>query len=285
MAACDHALVGHGDAKAAVEMAILDIQGKALGMPVHALLGGLVRSEIPLSVSIANPDFDEDMDFAHARVAEGIGIFKVKTGFLGHDADLQRMTRLRRELPEGIDLRIDYNQGLEAWDALSKVRAMEQFRPTFVEQPVQRHQVAALAAIARAVDTPIMADESCFSPEDAIALVRAEAADLVSIKIMKSGGILKARQIVAIAEAAGLACYGGTMYEGGIALTAGIHLVASTPAISLGAEFYTSTFVLAEDVLAEPVSILGGKVQVPTGPGLGIEVDAGRVAKLAVAWV
>jgi len=273
MHACDKAVYGHGDAKAAVEMALLDIVGQSLGAPIHALLGGAVRLEIPLSVSIANPDFDADLELARRVHAEGVRLFKVKTGFSDHGTDLKRLGVLRQVFGDDIDLRVDYNQGLEPWDAIRQLKDVEAFRPTFIEQPVPRERLDAMAAITAAIDTPIMADESAFTPAEAIRLVRERAADCVSIKIMKSGGILPARRIAEIAEAAGLAAYGGTMFEGGIALTAGMHLVAATRNISLGAEFYTATYVLERDVLVEPVKQLNGKTQVPTGPGLGIAVD------------
>src|SRR5436189_3358503 len=104
-------------------------------------------------------------------------------------------------------------------------------------------------------------------------MVRGEIADLVSIKIMKSGGIARAREIAAIAEAAGITAYGGTMFEGGLAIAAGLHMVAATPNIALGAEFYTSTFVMGVDVLATPLRIEKGLTEGPTGPGLGGELD------------
>src|SRR5260221_11379673 len=108
---------------------------------------------------------------------------------------------------------------------------MESFKPTFIEQPVRRDERAALAAITRALGTAIMADESVFRPAEAIELVRLQAADLVSMKIMKAGGIAKGRAIAAICQAAGIACYGGTMFEGGLAIADGLHLLASTPNI------------------------------------------------------
>jgi len=160
---------------------------------------------------------------------------------------------------------------------------VEAFRPTFVEQPVKRDQRAAMAAITRAIDTPIMADESVFNPAEAVEMVRGEIADLVSIKIMKSGGIFRAREVAAIAEAAGITAYGGTMFEGGLAIAAGLHMVAATPNIALGAEFYTSTFVMGVDVLATPIRIEKGLTQVPTGPGLGVEIDEDAVRRISVA--
>jgi muconate cycloisomerase len=282
MAKADKALVGHTEGKAAIEAALLDIVGRRLGVPVAQLFGGFCRTRVPLSVSIANPDFEEDVAFARRCAADGIRIFKVKTGFLSHREDMRRLERLRAELPADTDLRVDYNQGLEPWDAIRQLREIETFRPTFIEQPVRRHERAALAAITAAIDTPIMADESVFSPAEAIDLVRLQAADLVSIKIMKSGGIARGREIAAICEAAGIACYGGTMFEAGLAIAAGLHLLASTPNISLGAEFYTSTYVMGVEILATPIEIAEGMTKVPTGPGLGVTVDEDAVRRVSV---
>jgi muconate cycloisomerase len=127
-----------------------------------------------------------------------------------------------------------------------------------------------------------MADESVFSPADALRITGQHFADLISIKIMKSGGMLRAREIAGVAEAGGLACYGGSMFETGIASTAGAHLIAATPNISLGCEFYQPNYYLAEDVLAHPFAMKDGKVQVPSGPGLGIMVDEDKVQRYAV---
>jgi muconate cycloisomerase len=283
MRSIDKAVVGHTEGKAAIEMALLDITGKHFGVPVAQLLGGYYRTHVPLSASIANPDFAEDLDFAKQRVAEGVNIFKVKTGFSTHAEDLRRLERLRADLPETVDLRVDYNQGLDPWNAIPQLRDIETFRPTFIEQPVKRDQRAAMVAITRALDTPIMADESVFSPAEAIEMVRLELADLVSIKIMKSGGIARAREIAAIAEAAGIAAYGGPMFEGGLAIAAGLHMVAATPNISLGAEFYTSTWVMGAEILKSPIVIERGSTVVPTKPGLGVDVDEDVVRRISIA--
>lgn len=276
-------LVGHTEGKAAIEMALLDIAGKRLGAPVFQLLGGAYRSHVPLSVSIANPDFDEDLDFAKRRSAEGVNIYKVKTGFSTHAEDLRRLEQLRSHLPDDVDLRVDYNQGLDPWNAIRLLRDVEAFAPTFIEQPVKRDQRAAMAAITHAIDTPIMADESVFNPAEAVEMVRLELADLVSVKIMKSGGITRAREVAAIAEAAGIAAYGGTMFEGGLAIAAGLHMVAATPNISLGAEFYTSTWVMGVEILETPIAIENGHTRVPTGPGLGVTVEEDNVRRISVA--
>ena len=282
MRRAENTVVHCGEAKAALETALLDIVGQARGVPICDLLGGRFRDEIPLSFSIANPNFAEDLDLVRRLYDEGLRLFKVKTGFAGHREDMRRLESLRTELPADVDLRIDYNQGLQPWNALQQVREMERFRPTFIEQPVPGDQVEALAAITRAIDTPIMADEGVFTPVDALRVASLRAADLISVKIMKCGGLLRGKQIAGIAEAAGIACYGGDMFETGIAHLAGTHLIAATPNISLGCEFYQATYYLAEDLLATPFPVRDGKVVVPTLPGLGASVDPDRLRKYAV---
>jgi len=172
MGEIDHVLTGHSEGKAAVEMALLDIVGKYYGLPIAQLLGGYHRERVPLSVSIANPDFEADIAFATQVAAQGYNIFKVKTGFAGHAQDLRRLERLREILPATAEIRVDYNQGLDPWTAVRQLRDLEAFALTFIEQPVKRHQWDAMAQIAAAIDTPIMADESVFSPSDALAMVR-----------------------------------------------------------------------------------------------------------------
>ena len=142
MAAADHAVVGHPEAKAAVEMALFDIVGQASGLAVAELLGGRCRDDIPLSFSVADPDFDRDMEMVKRLYAEGLRLFKMKTGFAGHPADLKRMERFRKELPDDAELRIDYNQGMAAGDAIRQLRDVEAFHPTFIEQPVPGHHRA-----------------------------------------------------------------------------------------------------------------------------------------------
>jgi muconate cycloisomerase len=277
MAACDAAIAGHPEAKTAVDMALWDIAGKRAGLPVHALLGGAVRQTIPLSFSIANPDFAEDLARAQALFAEGHRLFKVKTGYLPHAEDLKRLEALCSALP-GLDLRVDYNQGLAPVDAIRTLRDIEAFGPTFIEQPVPRGQEAALAAITAALDTPVLADESVYSPMEMLRAAREQLADSVSIKLMKCGGFGPARAIDAIAAAAGMPSYGGTLWEGGIAAAAGAHLLATLVNCSLGCEFYMPTYALVEDICADPLRAGGGVVHLPEGVGLGVEVDESRLA-------
>lgn len=273
MAELDKVLVGHMEAKAAIEMAMLDIVGKGAGVSVADLIGGRVRDRIPLSFSIADPDFAADLDRMRAMVPAGNVIYKVKTGVKPHREDLAHLEAIRTEFGAMVDLRLDYNQALKPFGAIKILRDVESFAPTFIEQPVPRDNLDAMASFVSALDTPILADESCFDSRDLMEIIRLKAANAISIKLMKAGGIFKAQGIMAIADSAALPGYGGTLWEGGIGLAAGTQLIAATPGISLGCEFYMPHHVLTEDVLEERVPNENGHVVVPDGPGLGIRVS------------
>ncbi|MCR8547876.1 cycloisomerase [Salipiger sp. P9] len=282
MKTAEAALVGHPEAKAALEMALLDLAGKISGLSVSALVGGRMREDMGLSFSVANPDFGKDLEDVAAMWAEGVRIFKIKTGFAGHGFDVMRLEKLREIYGAEADLRVDYNQGLPAYDAVRCIRDLEAFRPTFVEQPVKMHEREALAHIAHVIDTPIMADESVFDAKQALYGVQIRMADIFSLKVMKSGGIRRALEVGAIARAAGIEVYGGCMFETGLAHAAGAHLMAALPELRLDCEFYMATYYAAEDILTEPFPVRNGRVHVPKGPGLGVAVDPAMLAKYAV---
>ena len=267
------ALVGHGEAKLAIETAMFDILGKSSGLSIAELLGGRVRDTIPLSFSIADPDFDADMRRMEQMVPQGNRIFKVKTGVKSHQEDVDHLEAMRNAFGDQIDLRIDYNQALRPFGAIATLRDVDQFKPTFIEQPVPRDCLASMASLTAALDTPILADESCFDARDLMDIIRLQAAKAISVKLMKTGGLLDAQALMAIADVAHLPGYGGTLWEGGVALAAGTQFIAATPGVSLGCEFYMPHHVLTEDVLEEKIENRSGEIVVPDGPGLGIKVS------------
>ncbi|MEM9205579.1 MAG: enolase C-terminal domain-like protein [Pseudomonadota bacterium] len=278
---CRRAVAHSTEAMAALETAYLDLIGRMSGLPVHALLGGKVRDTIPLSVSLANPNFDEDRELLLRLSADDVGIVKLKAGFAGHDFDLERLEVLRRDWPE-MDVRVDYNQGLSIQDAIGCVVDVASFEPTFIEQPVLASQYALMAEIRNAIDVPLIADESVFGPEDMHRAVREGIADGVSVKIMKAGGLRRALLVAEQAQLAGMTAYGGDMFETGLAHLAGTHMVAASPNITLGCEFYQSRYYIAEDILTEPFPVLDGEVVVPDVPGLGVDVNLEKVKDFTI---
>lgn len=267
------ALVGHGEAKLAIETAMFDILGKSCGLSIADLLGGRVRDTIPLSFSIADPSFEADMERMKDMVPNGHRLFKVKTGVKSHRDDLRHLEAIRNAFGDAVDLRLDYNQALEPFGAIAILRDVDRFRPTFIEQPVPRECLAAMASFAADLDTPILADESCFDARDLMEIVRLQAADAISVKLMKVGGLLNAQALMALADLAHVPGYGGTLWEGGVALAAGTQFIAATPGVSLGCEFYMPHHVLTEDVLEAKIENRNGEVVVPDGPGLGVIVS------------
>lgn len=269
----ERAMVGHPEAKAALECALLDLTGQIAGLPIADLVGGRHRDTIPLSFSIANPDFAADLEDIARIWDDGVRIFKLKTGFADHAFDLTRLERLRALYGDDIKLRIDYNQGLPAYNAIRRIRDLEAFAPDFVEQPVRMFERDAMAAISRAVDVPIMADESVMNTRDAFQGAAVRVADIFSLKTAKSGGIRRCLEIAAIAQAAGIAVYGGCMFETSVAHMAGAHLMAAVPELALGCEFYMSTYYAEADIAQTPFPVRDGHVHLPDTPGLGTAPD------------
>ena len=233
-----HYVVAHcTEAKAALETALLDLCGRVTQQPVWALLGGKCRDTIPLSCSLANPNFDEDLALIDRLKSDGVGIVKIKAGFRDHGFDVMRLERLAKDHTD-LDVRVDFNQGLVVDGAVQKVKDIAAFAPTFIEQPIRAHHFDHMAEIRAAIDVPLLADESVFGPEDMTRAIRENICDGVSIKIMKSGGHRRAHEVAQMAVASGLTAYGGDMFEAGLAHAAGTHMLAATPEITLGCDFY-----------------------------------------------
>lgn len=281
MARAAYAVAHCTEAKAALETALLDLTGRISALPAWALLGGKCRGSIPLSCSIANPDFAQDIDLLARLRDDGVRIVKLKTGFKDHAFDIMRLEHLAQNYPE-FSVRVDYNQGLSIEDAPAQVRDVAQFNPDFIEQPVRAHHFGMMAQLRQMIDVPLLADESVFGPEDMERAARERICDGVSVKIMKSGGLSRGQTVARIAAAHGLTVYGGDMFEAGLAHLAGTHMIAATPEITLGCEFYQASYFLAEDILQEPFDVKDGRVIVPDGPGLGGRPEIGKLDHYAV---
>jgi muconate cycloisomerase len=269
---------GNPFARAAVEMALWDIAGRALGVPVYRLLGGRVRDRVPLSWSLAVADPRAEIEEAHARMARGHRIFKIKTGAGALADDVERVRRLREALGPEISLRVDANQGWDRPTALRAVRALEPYALDFVEQPVPRWDLEGLALIAERAAMPIMADESCFTDHDALALARLGSISILSLKLTKSGGLLGSLAIARVAEAAGMGCYVGCMIETSLGTAAYLHLALAAAPVTWGCELF-GPLLLAGDVTRQPVQYADGCILSLDGPGWGVDVDEKALAE------
>jgi len=281
MTCCQRTLVHCYEAKAALETAFVDLAGKLTFCPGWALLGDQCRDKIPLSVSIANPQFAQDLELIERIYDAGVRIVKFKTGFKDHEFDLMRVRQVRNDYPD-MRIRIDYNQGLDVDDALTQVMDIDSLEPEFIEQPVRADEYECMALLREKMRSPLLADESVFGPEDLRRALRESICDGVSVKIMKAGGLTRGMAVAQMAADGGLSAYGGDMFETGLAHLAGVHMIAASPNISLGCEFYQASWYLVDDLLTEPFPVVDGAVMVPTGPGLGMQVDEDKLRKYAL---
>ena len=263
---------GNAFARAAVEMALWDLAGRSLGVPVYRLLGGRVRDRVPLSWSLAVADPQAEVAEARERIALGHRIFKIKTGAAPLPDDVERVRRLRAAVGPAVSLRVDANQGWDRPTALQAVRALEPCALDFVEQPVPRWDLEGLAFVAERAPMPIMADEACCTDHDALALARRGAVSIVSLKLTKSGGLLGSLAIARIAAAAGMGCYVGCMIETSLGTAAYLHLALAAAPVTWGCELF-GPLLLQGDVVREPVRYADGCILALDAPGLGVEVD------------
>jgi L-alanine-DL-glutamate epimerase-like enolase superfamily enzyme len=269
----DRALDGVEEAKAGIEMALWDILGKSLSVPVYKLLGGKVRDRIPLSYSIPFGTPEQMAAFAVERVKAGHRTIKVKVGSEDGPRDIAAVRMIREAIGPSIKLRVDGNMGWpNAKHAIRMIRAMEAYDLELVEQPLSPYDPSGMAEVRRSISIPLMADESIRNPRNAMDTIRAGAADIANVYVTEAGGLLNAMRIFAMCEAASIPCMIGSMPEFGIGTAAQIHLgVAMT---NLGPDSDACGVLYhAEDLLKAPLRIENGYSYPPEGPGLGVEID------------
>jgi muconate cycloisomerase len=278
--------------KAMIESALLDIAGRVLGVPVYQLLGGAMRREIPLCHSIGIAEPAEMATEAEQVAADGVRWMQVKIPGIP-ERDLAIVKEVRRAVGDGISIFPDVNRGYKSSKAaiLSIQKMREAADIIAIEQPVEG--LMSMAKVAGAVDIPVIVDEGCWSPQDALEIVRHGGADLLSIYFTKSGGMFRSMQIGTVAQAAGLPVNVNGSLEGGVGNAANLHLVAALegevwPAIitvntlagreqtKVAGVFYT------DDIITEPFEYANGALKIPDKPGLGIELDPKKVSKYRV---
>ena len=263
------ALVRNTSAKAAVDMAIYDCLAQHSRLPLYQYLGG-AKSELEtdFTVSVNSPkEMGED---ALLYLERGFRVLKVKVGKGDMATDIARIREIRNRVGEKVEIRLDANQGWTAKEAIRGIRKMEDLglNVELVEQPVVAHDVEGLKQVTDAVETPIMADESIFTPEQALHVLKTRSADLINIKLMKSGGIFQAEKINSIAEAFGVECMVGSMIETRLGITAAAHFAASKNNIT---RFdFDAPLMLAEDIVAGGIIYTGRMITFPDAFGLGI---------------
>ena len=272
-----HIVYSNPSIVAAFDMALMDILGKAAGLPLFRLLGGDKGTfETDITTGMDTPEKMAASAGGHA--ARGYKNIKMKVG-LDPDLDAERVQAVREAIGKDVRLRIDANQGWTVPQAIYALRKMERFNVQFVEQPVVAWDIAGLKAVRNESPIPVCADEALFLPQDAMKLIKAEACDYFNIKLMKAGGMTNSVRIAHIADAANIRCMVGCMLETRLALTAGAHVVASQRNITFADLDGNSDHTLDPIVGGMAVSS-SGELTLPELPGLGVDVDPAFLKKL-----
>jgi muconate cycloisomerase len=265
-------------AKTAVEIALWDGLGKRLGVSVAQLFGGAVHARLPVAWTLASGNSETDIAEAHQMIeTRRHNIFKLKIGKRSVREDVAHVARIKQAVGDAASVRVDVNTAWSLQDARWGLKGLQDAGCELVEQPVPARYRRAMAELASGYEIAVMADEALNGPEDALAVVSANAADVFAVKVAQSGGIKRASEVVAIGQAAGLGLYGGTMLETGLGTAAALQLFATTENLSWGTELF-GPLLLTEDILAEPITYRDFCVEIPTGAGVGAALDPDKIA-------
>lgn len=269
MQAVQNAVVHNTSAKAAVDIALWDLYGQLHKVPVHKLLGGArKRIETDITISVNAPE--EMARDAAAAKERGFDTLKVKVG-IDSTLDVARLASVRKAVGEDIRIRIDANQ---AWQPKQAVRLLNEMQEKglkieLVEQPVKANDIAGLKFVTERSYVPVLADESVFSPEDALRILQERAADYINIKLMKCGGLYNALKITTMAEIYGVECMIGCMLEQKISVKAAVELACARKVITK-VDLDGPTLCSADPVIGG-AAFREKEITVSDAPGFGIQ--------------
>ena len=263
---------------AGIEIALLDLKGKAVGVPVAELLGGFCRDRVPVVGYLFIDSPEANAKKAGAFVDAGYTELKLKVG-RDFEQDHETLAAIRDRVGPDVKIRIDANMIWSVPAAIKWIRGLEPFDLQYVEQPVPDFDVQGLAQVRRSVAVPIAADEACTDLRSVLELIKADACDVLVVYPSEAGGLRRAHQIGALADAAGKWCVIGSWAELGVATAGNVHVVASSSNYPFASDTH---YPLQElDVLVEPFEMTDGLVEAPRSPGLGVELDPEAVQRLS----
>lgn len=267
--------------RSAIDLALYDLVGKYCRVPVHKLIGGCYRGRIPIGGIVYLHTPERAAKDASEYAARGFKEVKLKVGASDPDTDVQNVKAIREAVGDRVGIRVDANGAWNVNAAVKTIRKLERYDILVVEQPVTRWDVEGMAEVRKRVDTAIMVDEGLHSLHDAQALIQHRACDVFNLKLQKTGGLTFCRKLAVMAESANIACFMGSEGETGIDTAAALHLVASTPNFKYCADL-CGPYMYQDDVVKQPFSVKDGCLEVPTGPGLGVELDEQNVERYAI---
>lgn len=280
LAKIEPAVKGFLDSKAAIEMACVDLAARAAGVPVHTYLGGAVKDRLLFNAWIGILPPDEAAKETLGWKRRGFRSAKIKVGG-GIEADRDRVKAVREAVGSEFGLRIDANAGYDADTSIKLAKMVAPFRLQLFEQPVPADDIAGMARVRReanAAGVPVMADESVLDHASLIRIIKLDAADIVKVKVMKQGGFINTRRMIATAEAAGIRCVVGHGFGLGVNTMAEIMLAATSSNVLDGLEC-VGPLKTADDIVTRKLDLSSGSIALPQGPGLGVVLDDAKLAK------
>jgi len=267
---------GNRFAKCAIETALLDIEGKRLNLPISELIGGRIRDRIEVAWTLASGNTTTDIAEAKRMIEQQRHrIFKLKIGGRPILEDVEHVLSIKQALPN-CRITVDVNQAWTELEAMKGISLLQAGGVDLIEQPISKHNKTALKRLTDHFDVPIMADEIVQDPQNALRLATEHCADVFAVKINQAGGLKAACLIGQMAHLSGIDLYGGTMLEGPIGTAASAHVFSTYPTLNFDTELF-GPLLLTEDILAQPLDYQNFGLNVPTGAGLGIEVDRDKV--------
>ncbi|QKD01952.1 muconate/chloromuconate family cycloisomerase [Mesorhizobium loti] len=268
-------------AKAAVESALFDAAGRALGLPASLFLGGQVRNAMEVIWALASGDADQEIEEARAKLAaREHRTFKVKIGFREPREDISRLRRILDAIGGEARVIVDINQGWSEATALRFLPELAEMGIALIEQPCSALNMEAMARLAGRSNVPLMVDEAAFTGQDVIRAGTLAAGSVLSLKLVKSGGLIELKRAAGIAAAFGFELYGGCLLESGIGTAAHLAVFSSLPRLEWGTEHFGPR-ILVEDLIRGGIVYRDFQIHCPEGPGLGIEVNEDTLSRLA----
>lgn len=264
-------------AKAGIETALLDALGKRLNVSVSQLLGGSVRIELPVLWTLASGNTEKDIEEAQYLISiNRHDTFKLKIGSNDPKKDVAHVVAIKKALGENIKITVDINQAWDEFTAKTWIKVLQENGVDLIEQPIIKTNFDGLARLTEFFHVPIMADEAVATTEDAMKLSKIRGGSVFAVKIMKAGGLYNSAKIAAIADAADIALYGGTMLEGTIGSVASAHVFSTFNKLQWGTELF-GPLLLTDDIVTNPMVFKDRQLSVPNSPGLGIEIDTDKL--------
>lgn len=271
---------GNRFAKCAIQTALLDIKAQRLNLPLSEVLGGRLRNSIPVLWVLASGNTEKDIAEAQKMIeAKRHNVFKLKIGSRPVEEDVEHVLAIKKALGKDISIRVDVNRAWSELEAIKGIQLLQDGGVDLIEQPCAIDNLDAMRRLTRRFDVAIMADESLMGPHSAYQIARNNGASVFAVKVAQSGGLVEGCEVGKVAKLAGIDLYGGTMLEGPVGTIASAHVFSTFENLAYGTELF-GPLLLTENILKTPLNYQNFELEIPNGPGLGIELDENKIDNL-----